>query len=78
MTRRQEIETAALRVHNDDDIHRFVAGAEWADENPDEKLQDLVDSLQWKLKVATQFIQGIKFNYDKESEHMSKILSEIE
>lgn len=35
MTRKERILQEALRIHNDDDVYRFIAGAEWADNNPD-------------------------------------------
>lgn len=38
MTRKAQILIEALRIHNDDDVGKFIAGAEWADKNVDRSL----------------------------------------
>ncbi len=73
MTRKEQIVQQALRIHNDDDIERFVAGAEWADQNPamvvtntgwpyEKQLHDKISKLERELEIAYTYIEVLEGN----------------
>lgn len=48
MTRKEEIEGEANRTSNNiDELHSFIQGAEWADENPKKGLVNIDEVCEW-------------------------------
>lgn len=54
MTRKEQIIQEALRIHNDDDISKFVAGAEWADKTPSQEFEAILQVAKNSLKTIAE------------------------
>lgn len=54
MTREEEIEREANRTsYNTDELHSFIKGAEWADENPKKGLVNIDKVCGWLDNIDT-------------------------